>query len=61
MEDLKELDMIWVVINSNGTYAGKPCISWEEAQELAAQCKGRRIFILNPSEEDVTESENGLI
>lgn len=61
MEELKALDMIWIVINPNGTYAGVPCVSWEEARELAAQREGRRIFNLDPNEEDVTENENGLI
>ena len=61
MEELKALDMIYVVINPDGTYAGAPCLTWEEARELAAQREGRRIFNLDPNEEDVTESENGLI
>ena len=25
------------VINANGTYAGVPCVTYEEARELAAQ------------------------
>ena len=61
MEELKALDMIWIVINPDGTYAGIPCLTWEEARELASQKEGRRIFNLDPNEEDVTENENGLI
>lgn len=53
--------MIWIVINPDGTYAGVPCLTWEEARELVAQKKGRRVFNLDPNEEDVTENENGLI
>lgn len=61
MEKLKALEMIWIVINHDGKYAGRPCTSWEEARELAAQEEGRRIFNLDPNMEDVTESEDGLI
>lgn len=61
MEELKALDMIWIVINPDGTYAGTPCLTWEAARELVAQRKGRRVFNLDPNEEDVTENENGLI
>ena len=38
--------MKYAVINQNGTYAGVPCETYEEAQELAAQDEGRQIFIL---------------
>lgn len=61
MEELKICNMIWIVINPDGTYAGVPCLTWEEARDLAAQREGRRIFNLDPDEEDVTESNNGLI
>lgn len=61
MNELKNKDMIWVVINADGTYVGVPCLSFEEARELAVNGEGRRIFNLDPNEEDVTESENGLI
>lgn len=61
MEELKSRDMIWIVINPDSTYAGVPCLSWEEARELAAQKEGRRIFNVNPNEEDVTDHPNGLI
>ena len=53
--------MIWIVINPDSTYAGVPCLSWEEARELAAQKEGRRIFNVDPNEEDVTDHPNGLI
>ena len=61
MEELKALNMIWIVINSDGTYAGTPCLTWEEARELVAQKEGRRAFNLDPNEEDVTENKDGLI
>lgn len=35
---------LWVVIKQDGTYAGVPCESWEEARELSAQHEGSKIF-----------------
>lgn len=32
------------VINANGTYAGMPCVTYEEARELAAAADGRKMF-----------------
>lgn len=40
------MNEFWIVINSNGTYAGIPCATFEEATELAAQKEGRRIFLV---------------
>ena len=34
----------YVVINKDGTYAGLPCLHFEEARELANQQEGRQIF-----------------
>lgn len=39
-------DDLYAVINDDGTYAGIPCLSESEAQELANQKPGREIFIL---------------
>ena len=61
MEELKTRNMIWIVINSDGTYAGVPCITWEEARELVAQKEGRRVFNIDPNMEDVTESKDGML
>lgn len=38
----------YVVLNPDGTYAGVPCESYEEARELAAQVEGRGIYELSP-------------
>ena len=61
MEELKTKNMIWIVINLDGTYAGVPCITWEEARELVAQKEGRRVFNIDPNMEDVTESKDGML
>ena len=61
MEELKTKNMIWIVINPDGTYAGVPCLTWKEARELVAQKEGRRVFNIDPIMEDVTESKDGLL
>lgn len=37
---------LWAVIKADGTFAGVPCLSYEEARELSAQHEGSRIFDL---------------
>ena len=54
-------NLMWVVVNADGTYAGVPCLSWEEALELKAAGEGRRAYVIDVSECDVTETENGLM
>lgn len=54
-------NLFWIVINKNGTYAGIPCLSWEEARELAVQEEGRRIFVIDGGLDEVTNSPSGLI
>lgn len=46
MRDFTWDDPLWAVIKDNGEYAGSPCLSIGEAQELANQHKGSRIFRL---------------
>ncbi len=61
MNELKQAKMLWIVLNPDGTYAGVPCLSWEEAREMVAQKKGRWVLNVDPVIEDVTNSANGLI
>lgn len=35
---------LYAVVNPDGTFAGVPCESWEEARELANAREGRKIF-----------------
>ena len=53
--------LLWIVLNGDGTYAGVPCESWEEAFELMAQNPDRKAYILDLAESDVTYSTNGHI
>lgn len=51
--------MMYAVINSDGTYAGRPCDTNEAAFELASQQSGRRVYVL---ETDVSSSiSNSLL
>ncbi len=61
MNELKQAKMLWIVLNPDGTYAGVPCLSWEEAREMVAQKEGRWVLNVDPVIEDVTNSANGLI
>lgn len=54
-------NLLWFVINPDNTYAGIPCLSFEEARELANQKEGRKIFVIDPILDEVTDSENGLL
>lgn len=52
----------YAVINPDGTFAGAPCVSLEEAQELAAQKEGRVIVKLDEADLDaLTEGGLGLL
>ena len=51
--------MMYAVINSDGTYAGRPCDTDEAAFELASQQPGRRVYVL---ETDISSSiSNSLL
>ena len=39
---------MYCVLNENGTYAGSPCESYEEARELMNASEGRKIFKIEP-------------
>ena len=46
MEELKALNMIWIVINPDGTYAGTPCFTWEKRESLLHRKKVGEFSIL---------------
>lgn len=47
-------DVRWAVGKADGSFAGVPCASYEEARDLAAQHEGSKIFFLayEPDEDD---------
>lgn len=46
MRDFDFDSALWAVVKDNGEYAGVPCISYEEARELAHQHEGAKVFSL---------------
>lgn len=44
MRDFKWTQKLWCVVKDNGSFAGIPCTTWEEARELQAQHEGSKIF-----------------
>lgn len=61
MRDFEWNDSLWCVVKEDGRFAGSPCLSWDEARELAAQHEGSHIFELKkddplPEEEKSWES-----
>ena len=47
MKDFDWFETLFAVIKEDGTFAGVPCLSYEEARELQAQHIGSQIFVLN--------------
>lgn len=46
MRDFEWDNDLWCVVKDDGTFAGIPCVSYEEARELANQHEGSKIFKL---------------
>lgn len=46
MRDFDWFDELYAVIKEDGTFAGRPCVSLEEARELANQHEGSHIYYL---------------
>lgn len=44
MRDFSWNQCLWCVVKDDGRFAGIPCVSWEEARELANQHEGSCIF-----------------
>lgn len=59
MRDFNYAQEIWAVIKADGTFAGVPCTSWEEARELSAQHEGSAIFYMDLDCDQVWGEEDG--
>ena len=46
MRDFNWFDELYCVVKEDGTFAGRPCLTLEEAIELQAQHEGSKIFLL---------------
>lgn len=44
--DFDWLDKLYAVVKNDGTFAGIPCMNFEEARELSAQHEGSHIYIM---------------
>lgn len=42
--DFEWTDNLWAVVKADGTFAGVPCTSCEEARELANQHEGSHVY-----------------
>lgn len=54
MKNCDWTDVRWAVVKADGTFAGVPCASYEEARDLVSQHEGAKIFFLvyEPDEDD---------
>lgn len=48
VRDFNYAQEIWAVVKADGTFAGVPCLSWEEARELKAQHEYSWIYAMCP-------------
>lgn len=46
MRDFDWNDTLYAVVKEDGTYAGVPCLTYDEAKELSYQHEGSHIFML---------------
>lgn len=62
MRDYEYNCELWAVVNPDGTFAGVPCTSWEEARELANAREGRWIYAMcpDPNGEVILEDDQSL-
>lgn len=44
MRDFEWIDVLYIVVKDDGTFASVPCTSEEEAYDLANQYEGSRVF-----------------
>ena len=51
---------LWCVVNDDGSFAGSPCLSWEEARELSAYHDGSRIYEMNLDKDQIHNDEEDL-
>lgn len=55
MRDFAWTDTLYCVIKDDGTFAGVPCLSYEEARELSNQHEGSMIYEMSPTLDDTDE------
>ncbi len=50
--DFDWFDELYAVVKEDGSFAGVPCTSLEEARELSAQHEGSKIFLMQYDNEN---------
>ena len=60
MIDWNDNNEIYCVVNPDGTYTGRPCITYDEARELLVQKEGRRAYTMKRLYIFEEENANGL-
>ena len=58
MRDFDWLDNLYCVVKNDGTFAGKPCVSYDEARELSAQHPESHIYALLFNDDNNTWWDN---
>lgn len=58
MRDFDWTDTLYCVVKNDGTFAGCPCLSIEEAIELTANHENSKIFKMKLDETDLWEYES---
>ena len=58
MRDFDWFDELYCVVKEDGTFAGTPCRSIEEAIELSGQHEGSKIFEMKLDNESLWEYED---
>lgn len=53
--DFNWFDNLWAVIKEDGSFAGVPCTSFDEARELANQHEGSHVYNLSIDYDDDSE------
>lgn len=46
MRDFDWLDELYAVIKDDGSFSGRPCVTLDEARELAKQHENSKIYLL---------------
>jgi hypothetical protein len=58
MRDFDWFDELYAVVKEDGSFAGVPCTSLEEARELSAQHEGSKIFLMQYDNENFCDYDD---
>ena len=60
MRDFEWTDTLWAVIKEDGSFAGCPCLCYEEARELANQHEGSVVFRMESDDLSIYDEPNDI-